>query len=68
MNELGIKTVQFYSEIFNILQTDTNIEKNSEYYQSVISAKFRIAKVQAKLFYPDKEKRVATLAESLKNY
>ncbi len=50
MNTYGLKVIDYYTQIFQVLIDDKETEKNSNYYQSVISSKFNVAKAYSKVY------------------
>jgi hypothetical protein len=46
MNALGEKSIELYNNIIQFLMADENINKDKNYFQSIINAKFNIAKVK----------------------
>ena len=68
MNNYGEKAIKYYGEIAKLLIDDKDIDKNSDYYQSIVNAKFNIAKAYSKLSREEKGDRINTLKKSLDMY
>lgn len=57
-----------YNKIHEILLEDKETEKNSAYYNSIITAKFNVAKAYSRVYVEGREKRVGVLVNSLNAY
>ena len=70
MNRYGLEAISLYDQIYNFFQSeDYNDELNSDnYIQSVINAKFALAKIYSGLFATNQKDRVENLKKSLENY
>lgn len=68
MNECGYQAIGFYKDIERTLTESTDVEKNVEYYQSLINSKFNQAKAFSRLYSNDNKERVDFLVKALHSY
>lgn len=70
MNEHGKRAIELYSGILDFFNSsDYNDElDNDDYIQSVVNAKFAIAKIYSAIFPEDVDDRIDCLRKSLENY
>ena len=70
MNENGKKAVSLYSDILNFFNSsDYNDEVDKDdFIQSVVNARFAIAKIYSGIFPEDTDDRIKCLMKSLENY
>ena len=67
INGYGLKTIEMYKEIENVL-LEQKEDKNKDYYQSVINTKFNIAKAFSRLQGQKNDEKINYLKQSLENY
>jgi hypothetical protein len=68
MNDCGFQSISFYCDIERTLMESTDIDKNVEYYQSMINSKFNQAKAYSRLYSHDNKERVEFLKKALQSY
>ena len=70
MNENGIEGLKVYEEIYVFFNSDDykSDSLNDDYIQSVVNAKFNIAKISSGVIIENKEERIEYLKKSLDNY
>lgn len=68
MNDSGFKAIEYYQMIEKTLLDLKDVEKGETYYQSIVNAKFNIAKTYSKLMTVEGKDRVQYLKKSLAQY
>lgn len=68
MNEAGFKAIQYYTMIEKSLLDLKDVQKNEAYYQSIVNAKFNIAKTYSKLMKAEGKERVDFLKKAMSGY
>lgn len=70
MNDNGIEGLKVYEEIYKFFNSDDykSDSLNDDYIQSVVNAKFNIAKICSGVIIENKEERIKFLKKSLDNY
>lgn len=70
MNQNGTRAIELYTDVLNFFKSsDYNDEAdNDDYIQSVVNARFAIAKIYSALFPKDTDDRIDCLRKSLENY
>lgn len=68
LNDCGMKAIDYYGQIEKALLESKDVEKNSQYYQSVVNAKFNQAKAFSRLYSHDNKERVEYLKKALSAY
>ena len=70
MNNYGKEMMTCYNQIFTLLMEDKESENHSpnDYYQSLINAKFNIARGYSKIYESSKPEKIKNMKESLAAY